>query len=1368
MKTAYRWIIGLSLATSVLMLTYVISTGLLEQYAREAFHELLEEQLPPNYGVSYSDINFSWTNKRLAVSELAIRLDTSILHTHRGRYYELHIPKFRIELESLLSIVWENELVIEELSIENPQIEILDFSQTDNPMAVTSESVNVLEFINRYLQVLEVDAFQIRDAAVHYQRPEVATEERFRLEDLDFRLFGFEVDALGQRKNFLNARFVELILNKQVFYLKDGIHRAAFESFRLSTRDSILELTGFDLRPTREDHDAKGVIYEIKIPRLAFAGLDYERSYLQQLIRMDSMVLEQPRISIHESASAPSPNDSSNNALQEILQRVAPKLELGLLRLDRAQVALDLRILKGRTTNFELTRLDIYDWSIDAHQLEFSQEKLPFQRFSLRISDLTELLPDGIHQFQVEQLDLDSEGGRGVLKNVGYQPRLPQPHPYKTKMWHSARVIRLGGVNFWELLFGRPLHIQALEIQSPKSKIRSPLLTSDSSGPELPSLRILQKVFQAPLLARGGIDRVSIRGGDLQLDEQLVISNYQAEVRDLRFSPRLQSWSELSKEFRLQGGPVKFSNNRQTLGIKSWQFDGRQLLLNENKLRIQLPTLTARIQLQRLAASLPPIEQLIRGNLEIDTLRLTDLTVDAKELETEDRTTPSDSSESSLPTIRNFQLDRAHLRWLGLDRTDVQIDSISVAGRYDSIHHIDHLATGGIRVETPQFDHQLSWQSLRKDTNAYSFTIRDLQLKEGSDQLAVIYPTRIPRLRIEQWDMTKWETTGIIQLGAIRLDQPIASLRLHLPLTDTPKRNNTTPAQQKLQELYIDSILIEGMQLGAVLMTNTDTSTLEIPQLNAVVQQVQQRRSGQNWKEYFDELLVQFPRGVSWRQSDFELSVGDLSIQAPSPTLIAEEVAFEMRNEAVFSTLQKLRVKGLELDTILETGRVQAEQIILEGVESTIQLATERSKNTDRPLERISLPFAGGAIAEFLLKKGNVALQGERPMAVKNLNFSARGLQLDSVLRLDRISDYYHQLQFQIGEIQTQFGREDVYSLRQEIHYDSDEEQLQIRDVRLKPRVSRRAYSELLDVQEDVFDIQFDRLTVHHWRWEDAFIRPLRVQRIDLAGLKMNIFRDQHLPHPEKPVPLIQQQIRDIPIPMRLDTLTLAGSILVEMLPPEVTEPGRISFDDLKGTVYNITNVPKWMVQPMVLDASCYAFGDVALEAQGSFDLQSPEEAFKLNGRVGRMDLPQMNEILQPTAKLFIKSGVNREITFEMTANDHIAIGELFFRYKHLKFRILGADHESVGLGNSVLSFWANRLVRSNNPSLFSRKQGLIYYERNKNRAIFNFWSRAFLSGIISSVGVRNNKKRLRRLGVEELEAVDYQEIFEDGFRVRE
>ncbi len=82
--------------------------------------------------------------------------------------------------------------------------------------------------------------------------------------------------------------------------------------------------------------------------------------------------------------------------------------------------------------------------------------------------------------------------------------------------------------------------------------------------------------------------------------------------------------------------------------------------------------------------------------------------------------------------------------------------------------------------------------------------------------------------------------------------------------------------------------------------------------------------------------------------------------------------------------------------------------------------------------------------------------------------------------------------------------------------------------------------------------------------------------------------------------------------------------------------------------------------------------------------------------------------------------------------------------------------------------FFANTfIIKTNNPNNFVLRKGDIFFERDEKRAIFNYWTKTFLSGVVSSIGAVNNKKKIRRMQEENLKDIRDQEKLEAANKER-
>lgn len=113
-----------------------------------------------------------------------------------------------------------------------------------------------------------------------------------------------------------------------------------------------------------------------------------------------------------------------------------------------------------------------------------------------------------------------------------------------------------------------------------------------------------------------------------------------------------------------------------------------------------------------------------------------------------------------------------------------------------------------------------------------------------------------------------------------------------------------------------------------------------------------------------------------------------------------------------------------------------------------------------------------------------------------------------------------------------------------------------------------------------------------------------------------------------------------------------------------------------------------------------------------------------------------------PLTSIQVVSGYVDSLSMNVVGKEHIAMGEMTMFYHDLKIKLLSNNPAGKKLsGKGFLSFLANTLIKNKNTS----RTGAIFFERLRNRSVLNYLVKMTLSGVGSSVGVKSNKKQVRR-----------------------
>jgi hypothetical protein len=134
---------------------------------------------------------------------------------------------------------------------------------------------------------------------------------------------------------------------------------------------------------------------------------------------------------------------------------------------------------------------------------------------------------------------------------------------------------------------------------------------------------------------------------------------------------------------------------------------------------------------------------------------------------------------------------------------------------------------------------------------------------------------------------------------------------------------------------------------------------------------------------------------------------------------------------------------------------------------------------------------------------------------------------------------------------------------------------------------------------------------------------------------------------------------------------------------------------------------------------------------------------FVLTTQVSPFKTSILNAALVPMVAVDFKSGYVDTLYMRAIGREYLSLGSMKFLYHDLKVEFLDKNDTSRhSLRNQLLKFAANTfVVKTNNTD----RNGKIYYERDRNRAVFQYWVKMILSGVTTSVGAKSNKKQIKK-----------------------
>jgi len=332
----------------------------------------------------------------------------------------------------------------------------------------------------------------------------------------------------------------------------------------------------------------------------------------------------------------------------------------------------------------------------------------------------------------------------------------------------------------------------------------------------------------------------------------------------------------------------------------------------------------------------------------------------------------------------------------------------------------------------------------------------------------------------------------------------------------------------------------------------------------------------------------------------------------------------------------------------------------------------------------------------------------------------------------------------------------------EEIHISTSMGLMDIEGFSYEPKLTKQDYGWKVGKQTDWMAVRNNKIRITGFDFNKLISnQALYIGEIYIDSVDIRLYRDKNVPFPKDQIRYMpQKMIRDIPIPFTIENITLnQANIYYEELAPQASVPGLFEITNLTAGFHNITNDSVSLAKDtlMLVGASAQLMGSGNLQVSYEYNLIDPENGHTYIGHLGKMDLTELNKMLVPNASVQIKSGTLSKMDFRVTGNNDYTIGSMTMHYNDLHVKAISKKSETPkGMGPAFVTFFANTFViNRNNPKLLIARQGDIYSERDSTKSVFNYMSKTALSGVVSSIGARNNRKEIKKLNKEAKEIKD-------------
>jgi len=309
--------------------------------------------------------------------------------------------------------------------------------------------------------------------------------------------------------------------------------------------------------------------------------------------------------------------------------------------------------------------------------------------------------------------------------------------------------------------------------------------------------------------------------------------------------------------------------------------------------------------------------------------------------------------------------------------------------------------------------------------------------------------------------------------------------------------------------------------------------------------------------------------------------------------------------------------------------------------------------------------------------------------------------------------------------------------------WNSLKNQFSLTNFNLQPVMSREMFFKTSKYQDNYLEIRGDSvvLSVSKLGKLPSDSTPFSFGSINMDGVHVSISRDKNLPRkPQQQKLMPTQLISSVKVPFSIDTISLNNnSVLYKELETKSNTWSEIPFSALNGTIVNLSNLEN-RKDSIELNVSGRLFKANIKRFSYRESYVDSLAGFSAIAHFSTIDLKDFSYISRPMALVDITSGDADNLYSSWSGNQYAATGSMKFSYDGLKVKFTDPDGKSKWhLYPKAKTFAANLILPNSR-----HKSTMMYAERDQNKFIFNYWIKMQLSGLLSTFGLKSDKKYLK------------------------
>ncbi|MFC7356686.1 hypothetical protein ACFQO1_03225 [Jejudonia soesokkakensis] len=281
------------------------------------------------------------------------------------------------------------------------------------------------------------------------------------------------------------------------------------------------------------------------------------------------------------------------------------------------------------------------------------------------------------------------------------------------------------------------------------------------------------------------------------------------------------------------------------------------------------------------------------------------------------------------------------------------------------------------------------------------------------------------------------------------------------------------------------------------------------------------------------------------------------------------------------------------------------------------------------------------------------------------------------------------------------------------------DKKLAIQKINLRTKYSRQQLSNILSVERDHFDIDFNSLTASEidfgFKNNRLFVN---VPQILFEDPKAVIYRNKLLADDPKIKPLYSKMLRDLNFDLTVDEIEIKnGAITYTERVKADNSGGTINFSNLFASIYNASNTYPSGTKTQI-DIKAEFMENTPFNVNWEFDVTNTADQFLFKAEIGSLAAAELNKFTQPNLKVKLE-GMTNKTYFTISGDNNTSMIDMRMNYDDFKVSILGDNgRDKKGFVSAIANLF---IKKDSDNEENSFREGSGNATRNKTKSFFNY-----------------------------------------------